>query len=310
MHAAQSFAVTEAYRGMRLDRFLQRMMPRMSRASIQQAIATRVHLRSGAEPKASRRPAVGDVVTIAARPRGDTAHVIVPVLVAGRGWTVVDKPAGVASTPGSRRPGPDIVTMLGQAPAHRLDRGTSGCLLLTSDPFTARCFDLAFRARRVAKSYLAVVLGTPACSVFDIDAPIGPDLQSRVPRKMAVLASGVPAATHVEVLARAGDRCLVRAVPLTGRRHQIRVHLAHTGHAIVGDLLYGGDERRFIRHQMGQPVDTAPGLAAGRHLLHAHRLAFDDPASGQRIEVEAPWPADFGFAPAAGQPRATSWDRS
>ncbi len=292
--AAQSFPVTDAYRGMRLDRFLQRMLPRMSRASIQAAIATRVSLASGVEAKPSRRPAVGDLVTIGPRAATSMPGVVIPMLAEGAGWLVVDKPAGIASTPGSRRPGPDVATLLGLPPAHRLDRGTSGCLLLTRDQATARCFDLAFRARCVEKQYIAVVEGSPANDVFAIEAPLGPDTTSRVPGKVAVFASGAPAATHIEVLAHMGDRTLLRARPLTGRRHQIRAHLAHVGHPIVGDLLYGGDERRFIRFQLGQPVETPAGLVAGRHLLHAHRLAFLDPASQERIEVAAPWPADFG----------------
>lgn len=302
----QSFVVTDFYRGMRLDRFLQLMLPRMSRTSIQDAIANRVTLASGSEAKASRRPAVGEVVTIAPRRELHRPDVVVPVLCQGAGWTVVDKPAGVASTPGSRRPGPDVATLLGLAPAHRLDRGTSGCLLLTHDAATARRFDLAFRARRVAKTYVAVVTGAPDRDTFTIDAPIGIDTASRVPNKVAIAASGAVATTHVEVLARRGERTLVRARPLTGRRHQIRVHLAHAGLPIVGDLLYGGDERRFIRYQMGQPVDTPAGLAPGRHLLHASRLAFTDPRSGERVDVASPWPADLGFAEPPTEPSASA----
>ena len=194
-----------------------------------------------------------------------------------------------------RRRGDDVASLLQMAPAHRLDRGTSGCLLLTSHRATARAFDLAFRARRIDKEYVAVVTGTPPSDQFEIDARLGSDLDSRVPGKVAVSASGVPAPTRIEVLARRGDRTVVRARPLTGRRHQIRVHLAHLGLPIVGDLLYGGDERRFIRYQLGQAVDTPAGLTTGRHLLHAVRLGFQDPTTGLRIEVEAPWPADFGL---------------
>ncbi|MBL8753774.1 MAG: RluA family pseudouridine synthase [Planctomycetes bacterium] len=294
--AAQSFVVTDFYRGMRLDRFLQHMLPRMSRSSIQDAIEHRVTLASGTEPKASRRPALGEVVTISARPvRATPGPTVIPILREGRGWTVVDKPAGIASTPGSRRPGPDVTTLLGLSPAHRLDRGTSGCLLLTHDAATARAFDLAFRAHRIDKEYVAVVAGAPAHDTFTITAPLGPDPTSRVPNKVMVLPTGAPATTDCDVLQRLGERTVVRARPRTGRRHQIRVHLAHAGLPIVGDLLYGGDERRFIRFQMGQPTAIPAGLQPGRHLLHAHRLGFADPGSGERIEVEAPWPADFGL---------------
>lgn len=301
----QVFAVTEAFRGMRLDRFLKEMLPRMSRASIQDAIPTRVALASGAEPKPARRLVVGEVVTIAPRRAGAMPDVVPVILAEGSGWLVIDKPAGIASTPSARRPGEDVATLFGLPPAHRLDRFTSGCLVLTRDAETARFFDAAFRERRIEKEYVAVVAGAPACDLFQIDAPLGPDASSRVPGKVTANASGSPACTRVEVIARLESRSVVRARPLTGRRHQIRAHLAHVGHPVVGDLLYGGDERRFIRFQLGQPCGTQDGLMPGRHLLHASRIAFTDP-TGRRIEVEAPWPADMGPPPrvrmAAGDP--------
>lgn len=290
------FPVTEAYRGMRLDRFLQRMLPRMSRAAIQEAIATRVRLSSGAPVKPARRADVGDTVILRQRPAGPAPDVVLPVLAAGDGWSVIDKPPGIASTPSSRHPGRDVVTMLGASPAHRLDRGTSGCLLLAHDAWSARAFDLAFRHGRIDKRYLAIVAGSPARDAFVVDAPLGTDAASRVPGKVAVVHDGLPASTQFEVLARGPGRALVAARPRTGRRHQIRVHLAHAGHPIVGDLLYGGDERQFVRLQLGQPVDVPPGVAPGRHLLHAERLTFPEPGTGRCIEVAAPRPADFAAA--------------
>lgn len=291
---AQSFHVTESYRSMRLDRFLQHMLPRMSRTSIQKAIATRVSLLSGEVPKPSRRPAVGDIVTITARTRGAVADVAIAALAEGAGWVVIDKPAGIATTPSARRPGEDIAARTGLAPAHRLDRFTSGCLLLVRDATTARHFEHAFREHHIEKDYLAIVDGEPLHDTFEIDAPLGPDRSSRVPNKIMATTLGAPAVTHVEVLTRLDNRTLLRARPLTGRRHQIRAHLAHIGHPIVGDMIYGDDERRFVRFQLGQAVDTPAGLATGRHLLHAHRLTFSDQAVSQRIMVESPLPADFG----------------
>lgn len=296
---AQTFLVTDACRGLRLDRFLQRMLPRMSRNAIQGAIRTRVCLASGDAPRPAMRPKVGDTVTIAPRAepgasRGAAwATIVVPVLAESAGWVVVDKPAGVASTPTARRRVPDVATLLGLAPAHRLDLETSGCLLLTRDAATARAFDVAFRAGRIDKEYLALVAGVPEADVFEVDAPLGIDATSRVPNKVAVLASGRNAATRVEVVARGADAALVRAVPRTGRRHQIRVHLAHAGHAIVGDLLYGGSERRFVARALGQRAGGVAGDDAERLRLHAHRLGFADPASGRAIRVEAPVPARF-----------------
>jgi len=295
--APESFAVTTAYAAMRLDRFLQRMLPRMSRTTIQDAIATRVKLTSGAAPKPARRLAVGEVVqiwprTAAAEAEGAAVPAIAE-LAAGPGWVVVDKPAGVATTPSARRPGEDLTSRLGMAPAHRLDRFTSGCLLLTRDADTARRFARAFRDRGVTKHYLAIVTGAPRADQLLIDAPIGPASHSRVPGRMAVTAAGAAARTEVTVLRRSAGCALVRATPLTGRRHQLRVHLAHAGHPIVGDLIYGGDERQFVRWQLGQPIEVPAGLSPGRHLLHAHHLAFVDPLTERAIEVDAPLPDDF-----------------
>lgn len=311
MHEAATFPVTDAYRGMRLDRFLQQMLPRMSRASVQAAIATRVTLASGATAKANRRLVVGESVTIAPhsveQANGEDGassrdarieHAPIAVLARGDGWIVVDKPAGLATTPMVRRPGADVATRLRMSPAHRLDRYTSGCLLLTSDPQLARSFDRAFREHRIVKEYVAVVEGAPPALQFEVDAPLGVDVHSRVTGKIAVLPDGAPARTRFTVLARFGERTLLRAEPRTGRRHQIRVHLAHIGLPIVGDVLYGPDERNFIRLQRGQPFVVPPGLLPGRHLLHAHRLQFADPGHGGAIDVQAPWPGDFGFADA------------
>lgn len=313
MHEATTFPVTDAYRGMRLDRFLQQMLPRMSRASVQAAIDTRVSLSSGATARANRRLVVGERVTIAPHQgeprREDSGEVAVAngspgllasapivVLARGEGWFVVDKPAGLATTPMVRRPGADLATQLGASPAHRLDRFTSGCVLVTTDAERARAFDRAFREHRIAKEYVAVVTGTPPAATFEVDAPLGVDTRSRVTGKIGVLPDGLPARTTFSVLAKVGERTLLRAAPQTGRRHQIRVHLAHVGLPIVGDVLYGADERHFIRLQRGQPFPVPEGLVPGRHLLHAQRLVFADPTSGAVVDVSAPWPVDFGVS--------------
>ena len=289
----QSFPVTEAYRGMRLDRFLQAMVPRMSRNAIQEAIESRVRLESGMEPKANRRPAIGDIVYLAQRVVTEVPDVDIPVLHEGDGWTVINKPAGIATTPSSRRPGADIATLLDKAPAHRLDYGTSGCLVLVHQKQAARHFEAAFRERRIDKEYLAVVAGAVQDDTFTIDAPIGLDPESRLPHKVHIATDGSHAVTHFEVLERRDHNTLVRAKPQTGRRHQIRMHLAHAGHPIVGDLLYGGDERQFIRWLQGQPVETAAGIPAGRHLLHASQLVLPQPGEQGPLTLHAPLPDDF-----------------
>jgi 23S rRNA pseudouridine1911/1915/1917 synthase len=282
-----------------------KLAPGMTPDAVEDAIAERVTLASGASAKAARRLCVGDAVTIGRRGEPTVAGAPVPILASGDGWVVVDKPAGIGSTPSSRRPGDDVASRMRLAPAHRLDRFTSGCLVLTGDRATARAMDLAFREHRVQKSYLAVVHGEPPQERFAIDAPLGLATGSRVTGKVGVAADGAAAHTDITVLVRAGDRTLVQADPRTGRRHQIRAHLAHVGLPIVGDLLYGADERQFIRLQRGQRVAAIDGLLAGRHLLHAHRIMFPDPTTQQLVDIASPWPADFGFVAAQVDRRET-----
>lgn len=297
---SQVFVVTDAERGLRLDRFLGRRIPRMSRSSVQEAIASRVSISSGASPKPSRQVFPGEVVTVLPRaiPASALERPAPEVLHEADGWMIVDKPAGLATTPSAARPGEDLATLTGLHPAHRLDRFTSGCLVLTWTQEAARHFERVFREQLATKEYLAIVRGVPAAAEFSVDRAITPDRDSRVPARMRVARDGEtgedvqPARTGFRVEATDGRESLVRAVPATGRRHQIRVHLAHAGHPIAGDLLYGGDERDFVRFQLGQPVPSREGVEAGRHLLHARAIELPD-LDGRRVRVESPLPADF-----------------
>jgi 23S rRNA pseudouridine1911/1915/1917 synthase len=160
---------------------------------------------------------------------------------------------------------------------HRLDRVTSGALLFARCPEALKPLAAAWREGRAERRYLALVEGDPAWQEQVIEAPIG-----RAPGggwRFAVLApeaGGRAARTTVRVLERRGDHTLVECHLSTGRTHQVRVHLAHLGHPVVGDTLYG----------------AAPG--AGRPLLHAASLRLPHPQSGAVVEIEAPLPEDFG----------------
>jgi 23S rRNA-/tRNA-specific pseudouridylate synthase len=298
------FEVGPAHRGERLDRFLQARVPRMSRAAVQQALAEgRVELASGLEAKAARRLVVGERVVLRPREPLGPLPPAPRVLRRGAGWVVVDKPAGMRATPTARDPGRDVASLTGLAAAHRLDRFTSGALLLAATPEAARWFEAAFREGRILKAYAAVVRGRPADRAWTCRASIGPAAGSRVPGKVEACDDEAPLAQPAETLFERAGTCetpdgpwtLVRARPLTGRRHQVRVHAAASGHPIVGDLLHGGDEREFVRLQLGHVVDVPAGLVPGRHLLHARALAFSTP-EGARELVEAPWPADLPLA--------------
>ena len=195
---------------------------------------------------------------------------------------VVDKAPGVLTVghPGSRercllddlrRDGHKV------APVHRLDQETSGVLLLSLDPAHRAALEQAFRRHEVRKDYLALVEGVPPERRATIDVPILDEGKTaRVDR------AGRRAVTRYEVLEALGGRAaLVRASPESGRHNQIRVHLAHLGHPLLGDRKYGRRGR------------TPPAPRAPRVMLHAERLALLHPATHQPLEIEAPLPDDF-----------------
>ena len=239
----------------------------------------------------------------------------------GSDWLVVSKPPHLLVHP-TRPGGPatllDALRALlayeiangGQVSLiHRLDRETSGLLLVAKTAAAARRFSLDMMRGRIGKEYLALVWGWPAWDALTVDAPLlrlGEQEVSRIWLKRAVHPGGASARTHFEVL-RWGERpaseadgggrySLVRAVPETGRLHQIRVHLAHAGYPVVGDKIYGPDEGCYLRFiETGWTPELARVLWLDRHALHAWRLTFDD-GRGERRTVEAPLPADLvGF---------------
>lgn len=182
---------------------------------------------------------------------------------------------------------------------HRLDRETSGLVLAAKAPEVAGALGKLWESRAVRKTYLAVVRGAVAGDEGIVDAPLGRDEASAVAIKDCVRPDGAAARTQWRVLRRfhreEGDFSLVEAVPLTGRKHQIRLHLAHLGHPIVGDKLYGGDERLYLDLVEGRLTDEGRRrLLLPFQALHAARLEFE--WDGQRWDFNAPpeeWLLEF-----------------
>ncbi len=177
--------------------------------------------------------------------------------------------------------------------AHRIDRETSGVLLIARNRRVASFLTRAFARRAVDKTYLALVKGQPP-DRGRIDRPLKLlDTKSRV--MMGVAADGLPAVTTFEVLRRYAHHALCAAHPETGRQHQIRVHFQSLGHPIAGDKLYGAGEELFMRScdegLTPELLETFDGLP--RHALHAHRLTFPHPTRGEPVTVESPLPADL-----------------
>jgi len=157
---------------------------------------------------------------------------------------------------------------------HRLDKDTSGLMMVAKNDRAHRALASQLKERRVAKGYLALVWGHPHPAEGTIEGPIGRDPRNR--QRMAVVPGGKEAVTHYRVVEERGPFALVEVFPRTGRTHQVRVHMAHRGHPLVGDRLYS---RR-------------PALI-GRHFLHAHYLGFYLPSTGEWREFTSPLPPDL-----------------
>lgn len=171
---------------------------------------------------------------------------------------------------------------------HRLDRDTSGVLVVARTPRAHEHLSRQFRTRTLSKRYVAVVRGRLAPATGIVDRPIARDAAFRK-RMRVVREGGRVAVTRWEVLEHYPGATLVALAPETGRTHQLRVHLASLGHPIVGDAVYGGDRGRWS----GPDAVAAVLAACPRQALHAESLRFRHPGTGEPMEVRAPWPADL-----------------
>jgi 23S rRNA pseudouridine1911/1915/1917 synthase len=167
---------------------------------------------------------------------------------------------------------------------HRLDKDTSGCLVVAKNDAALAGLQSAFKTRTVEKTYLALVHGQPPDEAR-IETPYGRHPRHRQ-RFTGKVRSGKPAITVYRVKERLEGAALVEVDLLTGRTHQIRVHLAESGHPLLGDAVYGGTRKGEARMKVVQ-------ARLGRQALHAWRLAFPHPRTGKRRAFEAPLPADF-----------------
>jgi 23S rRNA pseudouridine1911/1915/1917 synthase len=214
---------------------------------------------------------------------------------------VINKPTGLVIHPAAGNPAGTLVNALlhhcddlsgiggVERPGivHRLDKDTTGLLVVAKTDSAHLALSIAFRQREVAKTYLAVCYGIPTDSEGVIDAPI--DRHPRDRQQMAVIKTGRPARTLYQVDETFADTCLVSCRLVTGRTHQIRVHMAHAGHALVGDPIYSGRQWRNLDDPTAQNAcRTFP-----RQALHARRLGFTHPTTHEDVEFEAPVPADM-----------------
>lgn len=220
---------------------------------------------------------------------------------------VVDKPPHVAVHPSGRHLADTLIQRVhahyreeieaGQMTprlCHRLDRETSGIVLIAKHPRTHPMLMAQFEGREVEKRYLALTRGVPRPARGVVDEPLGSARASTIRLKMAVRADGLPSRTGYEVLDERGDLALVRCDLFTGRQHQIRVHLAWLGCPIVGDKLYGLDEGLFTRASDGELTrEDRARLGLERQALHNHRLVFTSPHGNRRVAVDCPLAPDL-----------------
>ncbi len=270
--------------GERLDRLAARRLG-VSRSAVQRLIGNGRLLVEDAKAAPSYRVRGGELVEARLSEEGLAPQEIeVPVVFEDKDILVVDKPAGLVTHPGAGNPSGTLVNALlskgiaggGEAErpgvVHRLDRDTSGLMVLAKgEPAYSKLVEM-MAGRRVARTYRTVVVGEGLPQTGTIDSPVGRDPDN--PMLMAV-GVGKMAITHFEVQAEAAGHAILRVRLGTGRTHQIRVHLSAIGHPVYADPLYG------------KPV-------SGRRLwLHAERLAFEHPVGGQALQFTAPIPADL-----------------
>jgi len=303
---ARSLAVDGAGAGERLDRWLARSLPELSRARLQAVIAGGGVLVDGRPARPALRLKAGQAVSLRLPPpqAAVPAPEDIPIAVVheDRHLLVVDKPAGLAVHPGAGRASGTLVNallhrvrdlsgiggVLRPGIVHRLDRGTSGLLVVAKDDATHLALSRQFAGRTVEKEYLAVVLGVPRAAQGTIEAPIGRDPVHR--QRMSVRAPrGRAARSTYQTVEKLDGAALLSVRIATGRTHQIRVHLASLGHPVAGDATYGGRRPPASR----RPEARAAIEALLRPALHAARLAFTHPATGERVCFESPLPADL-----------------
>jgi len=296
--------VPAALAGARLDRAATQLFSDYSRARVQQWIEEGRVRRNGAVVIRVREVVAGGDELQLEPARADTAlteaaqDIALSVIYADDALAVIDKPAGLIVHPGAGAPDGTLQNaLLHRFPqtsavpragiVHRLDKDTSGLLLVALTlPAHARLVAM-MAARDIRREYECLVNGVPTGGTT-IDAPIGRDPHNRL--RMAVIEGGRRAVSHTRVLARFAHHAHLRVRLETGRTHQIRVHLAHLRHPVVGDVLYGG---RVPRGAGLAPELRAQLMAFPRQALHARELAFEHPLDGRELSFESPLPQDI-----------------
>lgn len=291
---------------LRLDRALGELFPYQSRNFLAKLItAGKVWVDGAAALKPSHRVAAGQEVTVevpAAAPSSMASQNLpLTILYQDDDVVIIDKPAGLVVHPAAGHPDQTLVNALlhhiqdlsgigGELRpgiVHRLDKDTSGVMLIAKHDDAHRKLSAAWNTDAIRKEYLALVYGTPAADRGTVHAAIGRDPRDR--KRMAVVSDGRRAVTEYELAERLRYASLLRCRLLTGRTHQIRVHMKHLGHPIVGDPVYSGPQWRGIPDKKIQRILSS----LHRQALHAASITFPHPRDGRVMVVEAAMPSDM-----------------
>ncbi len=295
-----NFTVTEP--GERLDKLVTARLAdqpfTVSRVRVQQLIKDAQVMVDGKPGKASYRVESGDQILIvvpeppAEEPLAVGELLPLDVIYEDDDLAAIHKPAGMVVHPAlGHKTGTLVNAVLGRWPqtaqvgepgragiVHRLDKDTSGVILIAKTEAARRHLVAQFKARKVQKRYLALVYGTPDTPTGEIDVPIGRDSRQR--KQMAVVRDGRDSVTIYQVLQAFENVSYLEVFPKTGRTHQIRVHLAFIRHPVVGDRVYGRRKNRGA-------------VKLKRQFLHAESLTLTSPSTGQLLTIHAPLPADL-----------------
>lgn len=300
-----TFAVPPEFAGLRLDRFLQQRMPRLTRTRAQNIIRACCYRRDGVLRRPSDIVRAGEIVYLVRdRFKEPQTPQTFGTVYEDDALLVVDKPAGLPMHPTATYHKHTLSYLLRQhyadAPfvpriAHRLDRETSGLVLCGKTPEAERTLKRAFERHAIRKTYLAIVRGRVAADEGEIAFPLAPVREGLHVLMEVREPDGLTAVTRFRVLARSAEHSLLALSPSTGRQHQLRVHLSTIGHAIVGDKLYGPErEAPFLEYiETGLTPELELRLGLARQALHAFTLAFAHPATGAPCALRAALPDDM-----------------
>jgi len=287
----RTFQFNSSAPDIRLDKYLTLVLPQFSRAHLQRLVAQGYILVNGRSAESKQRLSKGDKIIVKLPPplvRPLAEPMPLTIIYEDEDIVVIDKPAGLTVHPAPGHPSHTLVNaVLAHCPnldisnelirpgiVHRLDKDTSGLIVIAKSDFVRKYLAEQFKNRTVTKGYLVLVKGRLSPEQGIIEAPIGRDPHNR--RRMAIVEAGKEASTQYRVRKYLDNYTLVEVMPLTGRTHQIRVHLSAIGSPVVGDVIYGIKSAHL-----------------DRQFVHAYRLGFRLPSTERYQEFTSPLPLDL-----------------